>query len=69
MSIANSVALVSELSVNESHSPQQSYTVSLGRVPAAHWDKEITSTDVRSDESLNERWKFFEMGLNMVKSW
>ncbi|KAK7170121.1 hypothetical protein R3I94_000378 [Phoxinus phoxinus] len=45
VSIANSVALVSELSVNESHSPQQSYTVSLGREPAAHWDKEITSTD------------------------
>ncbi|XP_067258090.1 tetratricopeptide repeat protein 17 [Chanodichthys erythropterus] len=45
VSIANSVALVSELSVNESHSPQQSYTLSLGREPAAHWDKEITSTD------------------------
>ncbi|XP_016142724.1 tetratricopeptide repeat protein 17-like [Sinocyclocheilus grahami] len=45
VSVASSVALVSELSVNESHSPQQSYTVSLGREPAAHWDKETTSTD------------------------
>uniref|UniRef100_A0A672LGA4 Tetratricopeptide repeat protein 17 n=1 Tax=Sinocyclocheilus grahami TaxID=75366 RepID=A0A672LGA4_SINGR len=47
VSIASSVALVSELSVNESHSPQRSYTMSLGREPAAHWDKETTSTDVR----------------------
>ncbi|XP_026123771.1 tetratricopeptide repeat protein 17 [Carassius auratus] len=45
VSVANSVALVSELSVNESHSPQQSYTVSIGWEPAAHWDKETTSTD------------------------
>uniref|UniRef100_A0A8C0XVV8 Tetratricopeptide repeat protein 17 n=1 Tax=Cyprinus carpio carpio TaxID=630221 RepID=A0A8C0XVV8_CYPCA len=45
VSVASSVALVSELSVNESHSPQQSYTMSLGREPAAHWDKETTSTD------------------------
>uniref|UniRef100_A0A8C2D3M4 Tetratricopeptide repeat protein 17 n=1 Tax=Cyprinus carpio TaxID=7962 RepID=A0A8C2D3M4_CYPCA len=34
VSVASSVALVSELSVNESHSPQQSYTMSLGREPA-----------------------------------
>uniref|UniRef100_A0A671MGH1 Tetratricopeptide repeat protein 17 n=1 Tax=Sinocyclocheilus anshuiensis TaxID=1608454 RepID=A0A671MGH1_9TELE len=34
VSIASSVALVSELSVNESLSPQQSYTMSLGWEPA-----------------------------------
>ncbi|XP_016396466.1 tetratricopeptide repeat protein 17 [Sinocyclocheilus rhinocerous] len=52
VSVASSVALVSELSVNESHSPQQSYTVSLGREPAAHWDKETTSTDVRESHMV-----------------
>uniref|UniRef100_A0A673K6E5 Tetratricopeptide repeat domain 17 n=1 Tax=Sinocyclocheilus rhinocerous TaxID=307959 RepID=A0A673K6E5_9TELE len=52
VSIASSVALVSELSVNESHSPQQSYTMSLGREPAVHWDKETTSTDVRESHTV-----------------
>ncbi|XP_051989819.1 tetratricopeptide repeat protein 17-like isoform X2 [Xyrauchen texanus] len=52
VSIASSVALVSELSVNDSHSPLQSYTMSLGREPAAHWDKETTS----SDESQRVLW-------------
>uniref|UniRef100_A0A8C2B0Y1 Tetratricopeptide repeat protein 17 n=1 Tax=Cyprinus carpio TaxID=7962 RepID=A0A8C2B0Y1_CYPCA len=52
VSVASSVALVSELSVNESHSPQQSYTMSLGREPAAHWDKETTSTDVRESHMV-----------------
>ncbi|XP_051503496.1 tetratricopeptide repeat protein 17 isoform X2 [Myxocyprinus asiaticus] len=46
VSIASSVALVSELSGNESHSPLQSYTMSLGHEPATHWDKESTSSDV-----------------------
>ncbi|XP_057213044.1 tetratricopeptide repeat protein 17 [Triplophysa rosa] len=45
VSIASSVALVSELSINESHSPQQFYTMSLRREPAAYWDKETTSAE------------------------
>ncbi|TRY65425.1 hypothetical protein DNTS_021895 [Danionella cerebrum] len=45
VSVASSVALVSELSANESRSPQRSYTVSLGQEPAAHWDKDDTSTE------------------------
>ncbi|KAI5626294.1 tetratricopeptide repeat protein 17, partial [Silurus asotus] len=43
VSIANSVALVSELSVNESRSPQLYSSVSGGDVPAAHWDKQTPS--------------------------
>ncbi|KAF4091063.1 hypothetical protein AMELA_G00032800 [Ameiurus melas] len=43
VSVAGSVALVSELSVNDSRSPQPYSTVSGGDVPAAHWDKESSS--------------------------
>ncbi|XP_053473026.1 tetratricopeptide repeat protein 17 [Ictalurus furcatus] len=43
VSVAGSVALVSELSVNESRSPTPYSTVSGGDVPAAHWDKESSS--------------------------
>uniref|UniRef100_A0A671MCX1 Tetratricopeptide repeat protein 17 n=1 Tax=Sinocyclocheilus anshuiensis TaxID=1608454 RepID=A0A671MCX1_9TELE len=32
--------------------PQQSYTMSLGWEPAAHWDKETTSTDVRESHTV-----------------
>lgn len=46
VSIAGSVALVSELSVNESRSPQLYSTVSGGDVPAAHWGKESASNAV-----------------------
>ncbi|XP_073715336.1 tetratricopeptide repeat protein 17 isoform X2 [Misgurnus anguillicaudatus] len=53
VSIASSVALVSELSVNESHSPQQFYTMSTGREPAAYWDKE---TSTFTDESQMVLW-------------
>ncbi|GAA6104522.1 tetratricopeptide repeat protein 17 isoform X1 [Tachysurus ichikawai] len=44
VSVAGTVALVSELSVNESQSPQPYSTVSGGDVPAAHWDKESSSS-------------------------
>lgn len=47
VSVAGSVALVSELSVNESRSPTPYSTVSGGDVPAAHWDKESSSNPVR----------------------
>lgn len=47
VSVAGTVALVSELSVNESQSPQPYSTVSGGDVPAAHWDKESSSSAVR----------------------
>lgn len=46
-SIAGSVALVSELSVNESRSPQLYSTVSGGDVPAAHWERESSYNAVR----------------------
>ncbi|KAI4876156.1 hypothetical protein NFI96_017582 [Prochilodus magdalenae] len=43
VSVATSVALVSELSVNESRSPQPYSSVSGGEEPAAHWGKESSS--------------------------
>ncbi|XP_030621782.1 tetratricopeptide repeat protein 17 [Chanos chanos] len=43
VSVASSVALVSELSVNESRSPQLYPSVSGGEVPGEHWGKEMSS--------------------------
>ena len=47
VSVASSVALVSELSVNESRSPQPYSSVSGGEEPAEHWGKETSSNTVR----------------------
>ncbi|KAL7831000.1 hypothetical protein SRHO_G00305020 [Serrasalmus rhombeus] len=51
VSVASSVALVSELSVNESRSPQPYSSVSGGEEPAVHWGKE-TSTNTESHSVL-----------------
>ncbi|XP_066510561.1 tetratricopeptide repeat protein 17-like [Hoplias malabaricus] len=43
VSVAHSVALVSDLNVNESRSPQLYSSVAGGEEPAAHWSKESSS--------------------------
>ncbi|XP_072527603.1 tetratricopeptide repeat protein 17 [Salminus brasiliensis] len=45
VSVASSVALVSEPSVNESRSPQPYSSVSGEEEPAAHWGKQSSSSD------------------------
>ncbi|KAL2088935.1 hypothetical protein ACEWY4_015834 [Coilia grayii] len=43
VSVASSVALVSEMSANESHSPQPYFSVSSGENPASLWGQEAAS--------------------------
>ena len=48
VSVASSVALVSEMSANESHSPQPYFSMSSGENPASLWGQEASSATVGS---------------------
>uniref|UniRef100_A0AAY4EQ15 Tetratricopeptide repeat protein 17 n=1 Tax=Denticeps clupeoides TaxID=299321 RepID=A0AAY4EQ15_9TELE len=52
VSVASSVALVSEMSVNESRGPQVYSSVSGSESPGSLWDKEASSDTVRVGQSV-----------------